>query len=114
MKATIYQEIVLGEHDNSLNEIIEAVGIRQKRLGGQLFDLLQPGDQIEIDTTRMKPKYLDGAIATVVEKRISKFVVEFGILSNDHDPYRKFSGKRWVFSPEHIKSVVPAAAADED
>lgn len=83
----VYTAILTGKLDNGLDRLEKAVRDRRKMLGNITFALLEVGDivTIKLDPSQ-KPRYLDGVVGTIAEKRISKVVVT----NLSHDPYNKF------------------------
>ena len=106
----IRHAIATGEFDDELEAIAQACVARKKRIGDQVFDTIEKGDRVIMDTSTMRPRYLNGAEATVVEKRVSKITIEFGDLDHAHDPYGKWSNKRAVVSPTNVRVVTSSDA----
>jgi hypothetical protein len=70
-------EILSGEHDSELEGILEAVHQRRKLMRGATkavaFATLQIGDKVRLKGLR--PKYVNGSTAEVVDKKRTKLVV---------------------------------------
>lgn len=99
----IYTAILSGKADDGLDRIVHAIGERRKTLAARLFDSLQEGDRVRVNTKHIKPRYLDGALATVKEKRVTKVTIVFD--EDIHDPYGKWAGKGCILSAEHLVMV---------
>lgn len=95
--------ILDGELDDSIKEIIDTCQIRHKAMGAETFDLIEIGDTVRIKAGMLKPKYLDGALGVVVDKRITKVTVQFN--DDIYDPYGKWAGKRAICHAEHMERV---------
>lgn len=83
----VYTAILTGKLDDALDRLERAVHERRKLVGNVTFALLEVGDVVTIKLDPgQKPRYLNGVVGTVAEKRISKVVVK----NLSHDPYNKF------------------------
>lgn len=101
--AEMYDCITAGGADGDLEKIVEAVFSRRRTLADRNFDTLKLDDRVIVNTTSIKPRYLNGAKAIVVEKRISKVVILFD--DDINDPYGKWAGKRCVIGAAHLVKV---------
>lgn len=101
----IYTAILAGQADDGLDRILHALSERRKTLAHRTFDSLADGDRVMVTAKHIKPRYLDGAMGTVVEKRISKVTIQFD--DDINDPYGKWAGKRCILDPTHLIKVEP-------
>lgn len=91
-----------GKADDDLDAVMEAVHWRKRVLASRLFDDLEPDDRVRV-IDNIKPRYLAGATATVVAKRVSKVTIRFD--DDIHDPYNKWAGRNCILSPGMIEKV---------
>jgi hypothetical protein len=102
--ALIIEDIEGGSVDDDLDEIGQAVISRRHTVARMRFHQLQPGDTVRI-VGRFRPRYLVGATAEVVEKRVTKVVIQFPDEMGDRDPYHKYAGKQWIFPVTVMEKV---------
>lgn len=100
----VFDEIRAGQYDEHLDRMMDAIDRRRKAIGQEKFAGLEPEDRVKITLTpNMRPRYLNGATGTVVEKRITKVVVR---LDDDiDDPYGKWAGRRGTFHPSILQKI---------
>jgi hypothetical protein len=101
--AELREAIIAGEFDDQLEDIITAIAGRKKIVNTQKFYAIEEGTRVKIKEQNFKPVYLRGAMATVVERKTTKFVIEFD--EDIDDPYMKWAGKRAVVSPDAIEVI---------
>lgn len=102
---TVTEMILEGEADHALDEIADAVRQRRNTLATIRFAELQTEDKVRI-VGNMRPRYLVGAIAEVVEKRITKVTILFpDVMEPGTDPYGKYAGRKWIFPPALLEKV---------
>lgn len=101
-RLTVVYMIRGGQADDDLDAVTEAVRWRKQVLASRLFDSLEREDRVQIVST-IKPRYLAGAKATVVEKRVSKITIRFD--DDIDDPYGKWAGKNCVLSPGMVEKI---------
>lgn len=103
----IVQSLNAGLYDDQISDFAEAVGQRAKivktREAQQLFANLEVEDRVRVNAPHLKPRYLNGATGTVVEKRITKITVQFD--DDIDDPYGKWAGKKAVLHPSMIVPI---------
>ena len=100
---TLINSILDGEYDEDFSDIAEAIKERKTVLRAQTFARLRVGDTVRISGAR--PQYLNGAEAEVVEKRTTKVTILFPLDMGNHDPYRKFAGRRWIFPTNVLEKI---------
>lgn len=101
----VVEMIIEGEADHALDEIADAVRQRQQTLSRINFATLQPEDKVRI-VGNFRPRYLAGAVAEVVGKRITKVSIRFpDDMDHDLDPYGKYAGKTWIFPAELLEKI---------
>lgn len=88
-----------GEFDDHLDELAERVSRRKTALSALFFSTLKVGDKVMFNE-RTRPKYLQGATATVVELNRTRAVVDLDA------PIGKFEGKIST-TPALIELVLP-------
>lgn len=94
--------IAAGSVDDYLDEIVGVIDERKRRLASDLFYELKIKDRVRVKAP-LRPRYLEGALGTVVDKRVTKITVQFD--DDIHDPYGKWAGKRAVLSPSQVEKV---------
>jgi hypothetical protein len=108
----IYTAIVSGDADGQFARINRAIAVRQDIIAGQIWDKIEPGvTRVRVNTAHIKPRYLDGATATVIAKRVRKVTIRFD--QDINDPYRKWAGNNCIISPEHLE-IIDADAEPEE
>jgi preprotein translocase subunit YajC len=75
-KATLAQEILLGERDFELEVLTSAIAKRQKQIAEARAASLQKGDRIILQGLGMGSKYLNGATGTVIGFALKNIKVE--------------------------------------
>jgi uncharacterized protein YkvS len=92
-------EIELGEHDENLAEIVEAIKQRRKVLAADKVSEqgIEVGDTVEFSDI-IRPKYLIGRTATV-DKINAKSVV---VTCPDEPGYGRFQGKSRIRCPKTL------------
>lgn len=65
--------IISGQADDNLNGIASAVVERKKALGAVTLHTIKPGHKVRL--TGLRPRYMEGALATVVERRRTRVLV---------------------------------------
>lgn len=102
----IYTAILSGDADDGLDRIVQAVSERRKALASTTFHELHPHDVVQVVMGNARPRYLDGAFATVIEKRITKITVKFpDEMPHSMDPYKKYRGKKFIFPPSLLRKA---------
>lgn len=85
---TIIDDIIMGEHDLCLSDIIRAAQERKKALEAialhTLRQDLSPGDRVRV--SGLSPKYCNGRTAVVEQINRTRVVVR------PEQPYKRFSG----------------------
>lgn len=100
----IFDAITNGDADDDLNMVLVAVKQRKEYLATRNFHQLEVGDRVTIKQGTIKPRYLDLAKATIVEKRISRITIRFD--DDILDPYGKWAGKTAVVGAGMIEKEV--------
>jgi len=101
----LIEPIMSGALDDHLDDLVETINRRRTTIGQQRFAELEEGTRVQVKLPpNGRPRYLDGAYATVMEKRLTKVTVQFD--DDIDDPYGKWAGKRCIMPPSML---VPAA-----
>jgi hypothetical protein len=98
----VINAILDGDLDDDFEDLVEAIQARRKDIEAHRFIDLRVGDTVRIIGGK---KYLIGAEAEVVEKRVTKVTIRFPQDMGRHDPYGKFAGKRWIFPVSAMEKV---------
>lgn len=93
----IISEIIIGEHDDALVNIDQAITERRKSLARATALTLCPGDEVRFSDT-IRPKYLIGKTATVYKVNRQSIVVS----CPDDPSYGRFQGSYNVRCPNHL------------
>jgi hypothetical protein len=97
----VISDIVSGEYDDSLNEIIRAVSDRRDIVGRIKTATISIGDKVKFND-HIRPKYLAGSIVDV--KKVNKKTV---VCDFSSDPvYGRFSNAKNVKVPTSTIDVV--------
>lgn len=71
----LINDIITGVHDHNLDNVMDAVTERRKILSRVSFIELKIGDRVRFND-KVRPQYMRGITARVVDKKTSKVVVE--------------------------------------
>lgn len=82
-------DIQTGQYDDQLDELRAALDYRERRLRKRLLTKLNPGETIRF-ASNIRPKYLAGLTATVVDVNETKEEVTLTI--PDEPRYRRYAG----------------------
>lgn len=95
--------ILSGDADENIDSVVQALSSRKRTLAARLFDELEEGDRVRVRQGTIKPVYLQGALATVMNKRTTKITIQFD--DDINDPYGKWAGNRCICSPSMLEKV---------
>lgn len=73
----VRSNIYLGEWDEHLDDLLDTIQKRKEQIASNLFKKLIPGSLVRFND-HVRPKYLIGVPATVVERKQKKVVIKIG------------------------------------
>lgn len=105
---TLIADIILGTHDDTLDDLIDAARKRQKALAQASFYTWKFGDEATLQN--LSPKYMVGAPCTVRSKRKTRIEVDIDadwMAAHPQARSRFGSGKGIAVTASMLKAVGP-------